>query len=150
MWAKGVEILISFNFQDVHLAEALQASMFMLEPDKEIILSPASYEAVLFSENIAGGVYESDAFVFLMGPNGISRWQEIELDVALNRRSREPSFSIVPVLGGNAAVPDILLPYHLNWLKLPVITDRIALRLLFDAIKRSTESSSTQQTRHWE
>jgi hypothetical protein len=136
-----VEILISFNLEDVYLAEALQASLFMLEPDQQTVLSPASYGAVLFKENIANGVYEADAFVLVAGPNGISRWQETELEVALQRKSYEAHFPVVPVLAGKAEVPGILVPYDLKWMKLPVVTDRTMLARLLDEIKGSSAAS---------
>ena len=130
-----MEILISFNFEDVHLAEALQASLFMLDPDRQIVLSPASYGAVMFKQNIASGVYEADALVLLVGPKGISRWQKTELEIALQRQSEESNFPLVPLLAGNAQVPGILIPYDLKWMKLPVVTDRKMLRLLLDEIR---------------
>jgi hypothetical protein len=122
---------------DVHLAEALRASLFMLEPDWRIVLSPASHGAGQLKQNVADGVHESDAFVLLAGPNGVSRWQETELNVAFDRRYRESRFPLVTVLVGKAEVPNFLIPYDLKWFKLPVVTDRTMLRVLLDEIQRS-------------
>jgi hypothetical protein len=126
----SVELLISFNFDDVHLAEALRAGLFVLQPDHQTILSPASYGAVLFTENIAAGVDEADAFLLLIGPNGISSWQQIELGIALERRKRDRNFPLVAVLAGKSEVPLKLISLGLNWIKLPVVTDRAMLRRL--------------------
>jgi hypothetical protein len=125
-----VELLISFNFDDVHLAEALRASLFVIEPDKQIILSPASYGAVMFEENIAAGVDEADALLLLVGPKGISSWQAIEFGLALERNKRDRNFPIVAVLAGDSQIPDDLTPLGLDWIKLPVVTDRMMLRRL--------------------
>jgi hypothetical protein len=127
-----VELLISFNFDDVHLAEALRASLFVIEAEKQIILSPASYGAVMFEANIAAGVDEADALLLLVGPKGISSWQAIEFSIALERRKRDRNFPIVAVLAGDSQVPDDLIPLRLNWIKLPVVTDRTMLRRLLD------------------
>jgi hypothetical protein len=42
-----MEVLLSFNYDDCHLAEALRATLFMLEPNldvMEVILSPLVME----------------------------------------------------------------------------------------------------------
>jgi hypothetical protein len=130
---ENVEILISFNFEDVHLAEALRASLFLTQPDQQIVLSPASYGAVLFKENIAAGVYEADAFLVLVGPNGMSSWQEIEFGFALERHRAQRNFPLTGVLAGNGRVPGDLVSLGLNWINVPVVTDRKMLgRLLRD------------------
>jgi hypothetical protein len=130
-----VELLISFNFDDVHLAEALRASLFMLEPERQFVLSPASYGAVLFRENIAAGVDEADAFLLLIGPRGISSWQEIEFGIALERNRRDRNFPLVAVLAAHSQVPTDLIPFGLNWLSLPVMTDRTMLRRLLSEVQ---------------
>jgi hypothetical protein len=131
-----VELLISFNFDDVHLAEALRASLFMLEPNHQFVLSPASYGAVLFKENVAAGVDEADAFLLLIGPRGISFWQEIEFDVARERNRRDRNFPLVAVLAAHSQVPTDLIPFGLNWHKLPVMTDRTMLRRLLNEVQK--------------
>jgi hypothetical protein len=132
---ESVEILISFNFDDVHLAEALRASLFLTQPDQQIVLSPASYGAVFFKENIAAGVYEADAFLLLVGPSGISSWQQIEFDFAFERHQTERNFPITGVLAGNGRVPADLVSFGLNWINLPVVTDQRMLGLLLRDLK---------------
>lgn len=131
-----MELLISFNFDDVHLAEAFRASLFVLEPDRQIVLSPASYGAVLFNENIAAGVDEADGFVLLIGPKGISSWQEIEFAIALERQRRDRHFPVVAVLAARSRVPPELIPLGLNWMQMPVVTDRTMLRRLLGELQR--------------
>jgi hypothetical protein len=135
---QGVELLISFNFDDVHLAEAVYASLFVLEPDRQFVLSPTSYGAVLFEENIAAGVYEADAFALLVGPKGLSSWQEVELGVALERNRQDPDFSVVGVLAGNSSVPSNLVTAGLKWINLPVVTDRTMLRNLLREFQKTS------------
>jgi hypothetical protein len=130
-----VELLVSFNFEEVHLAEALHASLFVLEPNHRTVLSPASYGAVLFAENIAQGISEADAFLLLVGPGGLSRWQEIELDLALKRKTYDAHFPVVPILAGKADMPSSLIPYDLKWMRLPVLTDPTMLRRLFEVVQ---------------
>jgi hypothetical protein len=130
-----VELLISFNFDDVHLAEALRASLFMLEPKHQFVLSPASYGAVLFEENVAAGVDEADAFLLLIGPRGINSWQEIEFGIALKRNQRDRNFPLAAVLAAHSQVPTDLISFGLNWHKLPVMTDRAMLRRVLSEVQ---------------
>jgi hypothetical protein len=125
-----LELLISFNRDDAHLAEALRASLFMLQPEDQFVLSPASYGAVFFEENITAGVYEADAFLLLIGPKGISHWQEIECGIARERNKQDGNFPVLAVLAGNSQVPQDLIPFGMSWIKLPVVTDRTMLRRL--------------------
>lgn len=129
-------VLISFNCKDRFLAEALRASLFVLEPQLQFFLSPASYGAVKFEENVAQGIYEDDALLSLVGPSGLGHWQEIEARIALNRSRRDNSFSVVPVLAAGAARPTRSFLESLNWIEIPVVTDRTALLWLIKAIKR--------------
>jgi hypothetical protein len=142
-----VEILVSFNFADVHLAEALHASLFVLEPDHQIVLSPASYGAVLFNETIAQGISEADAFLLLVGPNGLSGWQEIEFDFALKRKIHDAHFPVIPVLAGKANVPSSLISYDLKWIQAPVVTDVAILRRLLE-MARKEWASGAQSSGH--
>jgi hypothetical protein len=127
-----VEILISFNYDDRHLAEALRASLFVLAPDFDVIqfiLSPTSYGAVRLDKNVAAGVYEADVYVLVVGPRGIGRWQVRECEIALERRRNDPSFLVFPVLaaaGSQAPTQDYLR--DLDWISMPVVTDRTILR----------------------
>lgn len=136
----SVELLISFNFDDVHLAEPVRAGLFVLEPDHQIILSPASYGAVLFKENIAAGVEEAHSFLLLIGPSGMGSFQKIELVMALERQKRDRNFPVAAVLAGKSEVPPELIPLGLDWIKLPVVTDRAMLRRLLGELQNGWTS----------
>jgi hypothetical protein len=133
----GLEILLSFNKDDCHLAEALRASLFILEPNPDvmdIILSPACYGALQFEETIANGVREADRFLLLVGPRGVGKWQEIEYKFAFARRCQESSFDVIPVLAANGGRPSIETMRDLNWIEMPIVTDRRAVRWIREAL----------------
>jgi hypothetical protein len=135
-----MEVLLSFNKADCHLAEALRATLFMLEPDlgvMEIILSPACFGAVQFEESIANGVREAGQFLLLVGPRGISKWQGIECKFAFARRSQDSSFAVIPVLAANAERPSTEILRDLNWIEVPVVTDRRAVQWIIRALRDS-------------
>lgn len=140
-----LSILLSFNYKDRFLAEAMRASLFVLEPNLQCFLSPASYGAVMFEENVAQGVYEDDALLLLVGPSGLSHWQEIESRIALDRRRRDCSFSVVPVLAAGAVRPEHSFLESLNWIEIPVVTDRTLLRRLIKAIKKIENRSQSER-----
>ena len=130
-----MRVLISFNLKDVALAEAIRASLFVVDCDLEIVLSPASYGAVFWRANIANGISEVDAFVLLIGPNGIGPWQEVEYHIALNRHMRDGRFAVVPIIAAGSQVPRASFLRSLNFVEAPVITDRSMLRRLVGALK---------------
>lgn len=134
----GVEVLLSFNEADCHLAEALRATLFMLEPDldlMEVILSPACYGAVQFEDTIATGVREADRFLLLIGPHGVGKWQAIECRLALARSREERKFSVIPVLAANGKQPSTEIMRNLNWIEVPIVTDRKAARWILEALR---------------
>jgi hypothetical protein len=133
-----MEVLLSFNYDDRHLAEALRATLFMLEPNldvMEVILSPACYGAVWFEKNIAEGVDEADRLLLLVGPSGVSKWQEIECKFAFERQRKESNFFVIPVLAAEGGRPVKEIFSGLNWIEMPVVTDRRAAGWLVKAIK---------------
>lgn len=141
----GVEVLLSFNKEDCHLAEALRATLFMLEPNldlMEVILSPACYGAVQFDDAIAKGVMEADRFLLLVGPRGVGKWQAIECNFALKRRREEREFSVIPVLAANGKRPPIEIMRDLNWIEVPIVTDRRAVRWILEALRDTRSHSS--------
>lgn len=132
-----MEVLLSFNYDDCHLAEALRATLFMLEPNldvMEIILSPVCFGAVHFEENIARGVDEADRFVVVVGPHGVGKWQEIECKLAFARKCRDRDFIVIPVLAAEGRRPKTEMLRDLNWIEMPVVTDRRAARWLIKAL----------------
>lgn len=132
-----MELLISFNFDDAYLAEALRASLFMLQPQDQFVLSPASYGAVLFEENIVVGINEADAFLLLIGPRGISSKQEIEFGIAFKRNKRDRNFPLVAVLAAHSQIPTNLIPVDLSWIKMPVVADQTMLRRLLREVQNN-------------
>lgn len=140
-----MEVLLSFNKEDCHLAEALRATLFMLEPDLDVmdlILSPACYGAVRFEKTIADGVLEADRFLLVVGPRGVGKWQEIECKFAFTRSRQESSFAVIPVLAANGERPSQEIMRDLNWIEVPVVTDRRAGRWIIEALRDTPSHSS--------
>lgn len=127
----ALRILLSFNPDDVALAEAFRASLFVGSPDLEVCFSP-----VLFEEYRSLKLKLADAFVLFVGRHGLAGRQLHELDAAIDRARRNSEFAIVPILAANARAPKSL-PCNLSWIEMPVVTDRTTMRQVIDALNRS-------------
>ncbi len=135
---QALRVLISFNFKDAALAEALRASLFTLDPDLQIALSPASYGAVYRRSTVANGIVETDAFLLLIGPSGIGPWQDVEYRFALERNLEDGGFAVIPVLAAASQVPQFSLPPNRTWIEAPVIVDPRILDRIIAALRGDT------------
>ena len=116
-----MRVLLSFNAEDVALAEAFRATLFILAPDLEVFFSPILYEgyqAIKF--------HEADALVFFVAQHGLSDLQRQELHRAFKRVDTDSEFTIVPILAGSAKQPE-LSTSSLDWIDVPVVTDQNTL-----------------------
>jgi hypothetical protein len=73
-----VRIFLSFNSKDTAFAEALRASISRIEPGAQFFFSPISLGSGLWLPKLAEQIAEAEAFLLLIGPNGIGPWQEVE------------------------------------------------------------------------
>lgn len=124
----ALRILLSFNPDDVALAEAFRASLFVAAPELEVFFSP-----ILFEDYRSLQIKEADALVFFVGPCGLAARQVGEFDLAMERSERKSDFGIVPVLAANALAPQGPLS-NLNWIEMPVVTDRNVMRKVTSAL----------------
>jgi hypothetical protein len=66
----------------------------------------------ILAEEIQGALDDAKCFVIVVGPkNRIGRWQDLELQVALQRTWADSKKRIIPVLIGDAELPSFLK----NW-----------------------------------
>lgn len=143
-WGVLVRVLLSFNAKDLYLAQAFRASLYMFGPKLEVFFSPASVDTVLFEQDddleqrAPVDVAHADAFLLLVGPNGLGDWQVRECSVALARSARDDKFILVPVLAAGGRAPQGLACDAI-WIEAPVVTDRDMLRKVIDALSRSSE-----------
>ena len=135
---RAVRVLLSFNAEDVALAEAFRATLFILAPDLEVFFSPILYEgyrAIKF--------HEADALIFFVARHGLSDLQRQELHRAFKRAKTDSEFTIVPVLAGSANPPE--LSTSLDWIDVPVVTDQNTLTEIIAVLESC--SARTERTR---
>ena len=94
-----MRIFLSFHSRDIALAEAIQAGLSRIEPGAEVFFSPVSLGAGFWLPRLAEEIAGTDAFLLLVGPNGVGAWQEVEYFDALDRHVKhKQSFPLVPVI----------------------------------------------------
>lgn len=137
-----MRILLSFNQDDVALAEAFRASLFVASPGLEIFFTPILFEGYRSLE-----MQHADAFLLLVGPHGLAERQMQECSAAIKRREQSSEFLAVAMLVAGAKPSQILLR-HLPLIEVPVVTDRDLLQKVVDAITQydvlAGSSGSTQ------
>jgi hypothetical protein len=67
------------------------------EPTRRQLLAPRTRK----------GIGEPSAFVLLIGEKGLGAWQVVEYYEAIDRRVREPTFPVIPVLLEGQATPGL-------------------------------------------
>jgi WD40 repeat protein len=90
----------------------------------------------LWMAELEEAIVRASSFVIYVGSNGIAGWVDRELRLALDRNTKNPSFTIFPVLGPGAN-PDRLpafLRQH-QWVDLRAASAETAIRSLVDELQ---------------
>jgi hypothetical protein len=112
-----LRIFLSFHSKDRPLAEAMRAGLLRLSDSVEVFFSPVSLGAGFWLPKLAVEIAAADAFLLLIGPNGIGPWQEIEYFTAFDRHVNDKNFRLVPVITPGAEVPGLPFLRQLNWVQ---------------------------------
>jgi len=92
------------------IAEALSRANLEVWLDEES-LRPGD----VWMEELERAIERAGAFVVYVGRDGVRRWVDAEVRLALDRSVRDPAFRLLPVLGPGAdpdALPAFLKQYH--------------------------------------
>jgi hypothetical protein len=138
-----MQIFLSFNSKDTALADSVRARLAAFEPTFQIYFSPVSLGTGLWLPKLGDQIEQADAFLLLVGTQGIGPWQEIEYFTAFDRHVNDKRFTLVPVIAAGAAAPGLPFLRALNWVEAPVITEDKTLHRLIAALKGDTVESAT-------
>ena len=137
-----MRIFLSFNSKEIALAEAIQAGLAKLEPAAAIFFSPVSLGSGFWLPKLAEEIAAADAFLLLIGPQGIGPWQEVEYFTALDRHVSDKTFALVPVMAAGAQAPGLSFLRSLNWVDAPVADDA-TLRRVLGVLKGEAQTRAT-------
>jgi hypothetical protein len=114
---RGQRWFLSFNLQDIVLAQGVEAALKRNDPDAVIFLAPKSLRVGgLWLPQLAQEIADATAFVLLVGEKGLSPWQTLEYYEALDRRIKQHDFPIVLVLLNGQAAPGLPYLRLLHWI----------------------------------
>jgi len=138
-----LRIFLSFNTKDAALAEAIRVGLGRLEPDADVFFSPTSLGSGFWAPKLAAEIGGADAFLLLIGPEGIGPWQEVEYFTGLDRHVNEKTFALVPVMAAGAPAPGLAFLRALNWVEAPVVTEDTTLHRILAALKGEAPANAT-------
>jgi WD40 repeat protein len=130
-----MRIFLSFNAKDQLVAESFREALVRLDPALDIFFAPVTTLGQGFwLPKLAQEINSRDAFLLLLGPSGVGRWQEIEYHEAFFRHGQEPGFALAPVIVAGAKVPGLPFLRDLNWTEIPAAFGNEALHRVMAAL----------------
>ena len=108
---------LSYNSQDLALMQAFEAALRRKDAEAQIFFAPTSLRAGgYWLPELAKEIAEATAFVLLVGEKGLGPWQSLEYYEALDRRVKEPNFSVVFILLDGQPAPGLPFLRQLHWI----------------------------------
>jgi formylglycine-generating enzyme required for sulfatase activity len=108
---------LSYHSPDHALAERLKAALESKDTNGRVFFAPTSLRAGGFwSRALADEIAQANAFILLVGENGVGDWQELEYDEALEKRVKSPDFAVVLVLLKGQTAPGLPFLRRLHWI----------------------------------
>src|SRR5271157_4684124 len=110
-----------------------------------------------FQHGLADALIDSKTCIAFLGPNGLGPWQKEEIQVAIDKRVRDPDFHVIPVLLPGAERPRRGAVAHLeflinaSWVEFPKsLDDRRAFDRLVAGIRGIKPTLSPEEVKRWQ
>lgn len=134
---------LSYNSQDLVLANRLEAALLQKEPHSEVFLAPKSLHAGSYwLPELAKRISDATAFILLIGEKGLGPWQFIEYCEALDRRVSQSNFPIVLILIKDCPAPGLPFLRQLHWIPTSDPASEQCITQLLDALSENTTRPS--------
>jgi len=128
-------LFLSYHSPDQALAKQLKAAIERKDANTRVFFAPSSLRAGSFwSKELAEEIARADAFVLLVGEEGIGDWQETEYNEAFEKRVKLSSFPLILVLLEGQTAPGLSFLRTLHWIVTPDPSSEKDVARLFDAI----------------
>ena len=137
---------LSYHSPDQALAERLKVALERKDTDARVFFAPSTLRAGGFwSKALGEEIAKADAFILLVGENGVGNWQVLEYDEALDKRVKRPDFPVILVLLEGQTAPGLPFLRRLHWIITPDPSSEKDLARLLDA----ASGSSTRPGELW-
>ena len=137
---------LSYHSPDQALAERLKVALERKDTDARVFFAPSTLRAGGFwSKALGEEIAQADAFILLVGENGVGNWQVLEYDEALDKRVKRPDFPVILVLLEGQTAPGLPFLRRLHWIITPDPSSEKDLARLLDA----ASGSSTRPGELW-
>ena len=110
-----------------------------------------------FQPGLANALIDSKTCIAFLGPNGLGPWQKEEIQVAIDKRVRDPDFHVIPVLLPGAERPRRGAVAHLeflinaSWVEFPKsLDDPRTFDSLVAGIRGIKPTLSPEEVKRWE
>ena len=112
---------LSYHSPDQALAERLKAAIEAKDPASRLFFAPTHLRAGgSWSAQLAQEIAEATAFILLIGPSGIGKWQVPEYDEALDKWVNSGrSFPLIVLLLEGQTAPGLPFLRQLHWIITP-------------------------------
>jgi formylglycine-generating enzyme required for sulfatase activity len=108
---------LSYNSQDVDLAERLVAAISRKDAEAKVFFAPRSLRpGAYWMPELAEEIAEATAFVLLVGKNGLGPWQTLEYQEAVDRSRKDATFAVVPLVLDGIPAPGLPFLRQLHWI----------------------------------
>jgi formylglycine-generating enzyme required for sulfatase activity len=125
---------LSYHSVDQALAERLKVALERKDIESRVFFAPSSLRAGSFwSRALAEEIAQADAFILLVGEQGVGNWQLLEYDEALDKRVKRPDFPLILVLLKGQTAPGLPFLRRLHWIITPDPSSKKDLARLLDA-----------------
>ena len=135
---------LSYHSPDEALAKGLKAAIERNDSDAHVFFAPAYLRAGSFWQRaLAEELAQADAFILLVGESGVGNWQELEYQVALDRRVTG-EFPLVLVLLEDQTAPGLFGLRQLHWIVTPDPTSEKDVGRLIEALETGEGSTPSE------
>jgi hypothetical protein len=130
-----MRVFLSYHTADEAQAIALKVAIEARDDTSRVFFAPHNMRPGAFwLARLGEEITEADAFLLLLSSNGVGAWQKLEYYEALDRRTRDSSFSVVPVVTA-PSVPGLPFLRQLHWISSATPHADPQLSAIIDALK---------------
>jgi formylglycine-generating enzyme required for sulfatase activity len=127
---------LSYHSPDQSLAERLKAAIEDKDSASRVFFAPTHLRAGgSWTAQLAAEIADATAFILLIGPAGVGKWQVPEYDEALDRWVKsDRKFPVIVVLLEGQTAPGLAFLRQLHWIVTPDPTSKRDIARIFDAV----------------